>query len=121
VVEPQRGDRAVLIAEGFLRDATVVGEGAGKLLRLVLKYDDQRRPVISGIERGEPAEPSDLRRQGKIPLVRGGLGINVPSTPAGVLVDRSQAARHRRRAALRGVVRIGDVAIVRSRLPSRTA
>ena len=78
----------VLIAAGFLRDATVVGEGAKKQLRVALKYDEQRRPVISGIER--VSRPSLRIYVGKeeIPLVRGGLGINVLSTPVGVLVDR---------------------------------
>jgi len=83
----------VLIAEGFLREATVVGEGTAKVLRLTLKYDDQRRPVISGIER--VSRPSLRIYVGKeeIPLVRGGLGINVLSTPAGVLVDREAKQR----------------------------
>jgi small subunit ribosomal protein S8 len=83
----------VLIAEGFLRDATVVGEGTAKVLRVSLKYDEQRRPVISGIER--VSRPSLRVYVGKedIPLVRGGLGINVLSTPAGVLVDREAKQR----------------------------
>jgi small subunit ribosomal protein S8 len=83
----------VLIAEGFLRDATVVGEGNAKQLRSGLKYDEQRRPVISGIER--VSRPSLRVYVGKeeIPLVRGGLGINVLSTPAGVLVDREAKQR----------------------------
>ena len=83
----------VLIAEGFLRDSTVVGEGVGKQLRLALKYDEQRRPVISGIQR--VSRPSLRVYVGKedIPLVRGGLGISVLSTPAGVLVDREARRR----------------------------
>lgn len=83
----------VLIAEGFLREATVVGEGTARVLRLVLKYDEQRRPVISGIER--VSRPSLRVYVGKeeIPAVRGGLGINVLSTPAGVLVDREAKQR----------------------------
>jgi small subunit ribosomal protein S8 len=83
----------VLIAEGFLRDATVVGEGTIKVLRLALKYDEQRRPVISGIER--VSRPSLRVYVGKedIPVVRGGLGINVLSTPAGILVDREAKQR----------------------------
>jgi small subunit ribosomal protein S8 len=83
----------VLIAEGFLRDATVVGEGVSKVLRLALKYDDQRRPVISGIQR--VSRPSLRIYVGKedIPLVRGGLGINVLSTPVGILVDREAKQR----------------------------
>ncbi|MCC6765000.1 MAG: 30S ribosomal protein S8 [Deltaproteobacteria bacterium] len=83
----------VLIAEGFLRDVTIVGEVPAKQLRLMLKYDDQRRPVISGIQR--VSRPSLRVYVGKeeIPLVRGGLGINVLSTPAGVLVDREAKQR----------------------------
>ena len=83
----------VLIAEGFLKDATMVGEGHTKVLRLALKYDEQRRPVISGIER--VSRPSLRVYVGKeeIPAVRGGLGINVLSTPAGILVDREAKQR----------------------------
>lgn len=83
----------VLIAEGFLKEATVVGEGHTKVLRLALKYDEQRRPVISGIER--VSRPSLRVYVGKeeIPAVRGGLGINVLSTPAGILVDREAKQR----------------------------
>jgi small subunit ribosomal protein S8 len=83
----------VLIAEGFLRDATVVGEGHTKLLRVALKYDEKRSPVISGIER--VSRPSLRVYVGKdeIPAVRGGLGINVLSTPAGILVDREAKQR----------------------------
>lgn len=83
----------VLIAEGFLKEATLVGEGHTKVLRLALKYDEQRRPVISGIER--VSRPSLRVYVGKeeIPAVRGGLGINVLSTPAGILVDREAKQR----------------------------
>ncbi len=83
----------VLIAEGFLRDCAVIGEGVRKQLRLVLKYDDQRRPVITGMRR--VSRPSLRVYVGKetIPPVRGGLGINVLSTPQGVLVDREARRR----------------------------
>ena len=83
----------VLVAEGFLRDCTVVGDGCAKQLRVVLKYDDQRRPVITGLRRA--SRPSLRVYVGKrsIPPVRGGLGINVLSTPAGILVDREAKQR----------------------------
>ena len=83
----------VLIAEGFLREATLVGEGVGKQLRLALKYDDQRRPVISGIERVSRPSLRVYVGKEKIPVVRGGLGINVLSTPDGILVDREAKQR----------------------------
>ena len=83
----------VLVGEGFLRDCTVVGEGVQKQIRIALKYDDQRRPVITAMQR--VSRPSLRVYVGKqsIPAVRGGLGINVLSTPAGILVDREAKQR----------------------------
>ena len=83
----------VLVAEGFLRDCSVVGEGTEKAIRVVLKYDEQRRPVITGMQR--VSRPSLRRYVGKsdIPSIRNGLGVNVLSTPLGVLVDREARSR----------------------------
>jgi small subunit ribosomal protein S8 len=91
-----RGKEAVarlLTSEGFLRDCAVIGEGTRRQIRLALKYDDQRRPVIRGLRR--VSRPSLRVYVGKdaIPPVRGGLGINVLSTPAGVLTDREAKRR----------------------------
>ncbi len=83
----------LLVSEGFLRDCAVVGEGIRKQLRIVLKYDEQRRPVITAMQR--VSRPSLRVYVGKqdIPAVRSGLGINVLSTPAGILVDRDARRR----------------------------
>jgi len=83
----------VLIAEGFLRDATVVGEGVAKQLRIALKYDETRKPVITGIQRVSRPSLRVYVGKEKIPLIRGGLGISVLSTPAGILVDREAKRR----------------------------
>lgn len=78
---------AVMVAEGFLKDMLVVGEGTTRQLRVGLCYDEQRRPVITGIVRG--SRPSLRRYFGAkdMPRVRGGLGVNLVSTPKGVLAD----------------------------------
>jgi small subunit ribosomal protein S8 len=70
-----------------------VGEGVQKAIRIALKYDDQRRPVITAMQR--VSRPSLRVYVGKqeIPAVRAGLGINVLSTPAGILVDREAKQR----------------------------
>jgi small subunit ribosomal protein S8 len=83
----------VLVSEGFLRDCTVVGDGTRRQLRVVLKYDDQRRPVITGLRRVSRPSLRVYVGTRSIPAVRGGLGINVLSTPAGVLVDREAKQR----------------------------
>ena len=78
----------VLVEEGYLEGAAQAEEGGKRWLRVGLRYDERRRPVIVGMRR--VSRPS-LRRYvgaGEIPVVRRGLGINVLSTPRGVLVDR---------------------------------
>lgn len=85
---------AVLTAEGFLKEHSVVEQGGHRLLRIWLKYDQQNRPVIVGLKR--VSRPS-LRRYvgaGEIPVIRAGLGTNILSTPAGILTDREARKRN---------------------------
>ena len=77
----------VLVDEGFLKDVTVVGEGTGKEIRIGLRYDAQRRPVISGIQRRSRPSLRVYVGAKEMPRVRRGFGINVLSTPKGVMVD----------------------------------
>ena len=78
----------VLADEAFLRKVSVNDENGRKILRVSLKYDEFRRPVMSGIRR--VSRPSLRIYVGgrAIPVIRKGLGISVLSTPKGVIADR---------------------------------
>jgi len=78
----------VLVDEGYLAGSSVVDAEPRNVLRIELRYDGQRRPVISGMRR--VSRPSLRVYVGvkDISAVRGGLGVNVLSTPKGILVDR---------------------------------
>lgn len=80
----------VLVKEGYLQEfkKVKVKERAGEDLHIQLKFDKANRPVISGLKR--VSRPSMRVYVGfqEIPPIRKGLGINVLSTPKGVLVDR---------------------------------
>jgi len=79
----------VLVDEGYLEGVTVIEAEPQKILRIGLRYDSQRRPVITGLRR--VSRPSLRVYVGvrNIPAVRRGLGVNVLSTPKGILVDRN--------------------------------
>jgi small subunit ribosomal protein S8 len=79
----------VLVDEGYLAGSSVVDAEPRNVLRIELRYDGQRRPVISGMRR--VSRPSLRVYMGvkDIPAVRRGLGVNVLSTPKGILVDRN--------------------------------
>ena len=78
-----------LVNEGYLESAAeVTEEGSGRTLRIGLRYDDRRRPVILGIKRVSRPSLRVYVGSTEIPAIRKGLGVNVLSTPKGVLVDR---------------------------------
>jgi small subunit ribosomal protein S8 len=84
----------VLVDEGYLDGSAVVEGTPRNLLRIELRYDAQRRPVISGLRR--VSRPSLRVYVGveEITAVRRGLGVNVLSTPKGILVDRVARKEH---------------------------
>ena len=78
-----------LVNEGYLESAAeVTEEGSGRTLRIGLRYDDRRRPVILGIKRVSRPSLRVYVGSTEIPAIRKGLGVQVLSTPKGVLVDR---------------------------------
>lgn len=82
----------LLKKEGYLTDVTVEGQ-AVKTLKLKLKYQG-KKGVIEGLRR--ISKPGLRRYVGvdEIPRVRGGLGVAILSTPAGVMTG-AQARKHR--------------------------
>lgn len=72
--------------EGYVAEAAVEGAGR-KSIRLVLKYQG-RKPVIEGLRRLSSPGRRLFVPAGKIPRVRGGLGVVILSTSSGVLTGQ---------------------------------
>jgi small subunit ribosomal protein S8 len=79
----------VLVEEGYLESSSVVENKPRNLLRVGLRYDGQRRSVITGVKRVSRPSLRVYVGVSEIPAVRRGLGVNVLSTPKGILVDRA--------------------------------
>ena len=79
----------VLVEEGYLESTSVVENKPRNLLRVGLRYDGQRRSVITGMKRVSRPSLRVYVGVSEIPAVRRGLGVNVLSTPRGILVDRA--------------------------------
>ncbi len=84
----------ILAEEGFISGYSVTGDDARPNLIIGMKYSDKGQPVITGLER--VSRPGRRMYTGfrNIPLVRSGLGINIVSTPQGIM-SGSQARRER--------------------------
>jgi small subunit ribosomal protein S8 len=80
----------VLVEEGYLQEVKKVKakNAPGEELRIQLKFDKEKNPVISRLERVSRPSLRVYVRAEDIPPVRKGLGINVLSTPKGILGDR---------------------------------
>ena len=78
----------VLLEEGFIQGYEVTNERPQPNIRLWLKYDDKRQPIVSGLRR--VSRPGRRVYSGKreLPWVLSGLGIAIVSTPKGVMTGR---------------------------------
>ncbi|MBI2999396.1 MAG: 30S ribosomal protein S8 [Deltaproteobacteria bacterium] len=80
----------LLVAEGFLQEVRKLKskERVGDELLIQLKFDREKQPIISGLKRISRPGRRVYVGATEIPPIRGGLGLNVLSTPKGILADR---------------------------------
>ncbi len=80
----------VLLAEGYIQDVQRVKpkDAVGEVIHIRLKFGREKKPVITVIKRISRPGRRVYVGSKEIPPVRRGLGINILSTPRGILVDR---------------------------------
>jgi small subunit ribosomal protein S8 len=79
----------VLKEEGYISNFKVSEEGKKKVLKVFLRYGSDGESVISVIERvSKPGRRVYVASDG-IPRVLGGLGVNILTTPRGVMTGKS--------------------------------
>lgn len=75
----------ILKEEGYIVNYKLTEEGSKKYIRLYLKYTPSNQPVISKIERISRPGCRVYVGSKEIPRILGGLGINILTTPKGVM------------------------------------
>lgn len=83
----------VLQEEGYIASYEVQDAGVGKTLVVNLKYDKQRRRVISGLKRISRPGKRVYADRTNIPRIIGGMGIAIMSTSSGVISGHEAARR----------------------------
>jgi small subunit ribosomal protein S8 len=78
----------ILKEEGYILNYKMAEDGSQKSIRLYLKYTPANLPAISNIERVSRPGCRVYVGSGEIPRVLGGLGINILTTPKGVMTGR---------------------------------
>ena len=78
----------ILKEEGYIANYKVAEEGAKRTIKIYLKYSAGNAPVITRIERVSRPGCRVYVGHEDIPRVQGGLGINILTTPRGVMTGR---------------------------------
>ena len=78
----------ILVDEGYVKGFQVIDDGKQGIIRITLKYDDNRTPVISGLRRVSKPGLRMYTSCENMPKVMKGLGIAIVSTSKGVVTDK---------------------------------
>ena len=82
----------ILKEEGFISDFELIKGKPERLIKVRLKYQENNKSMISGIERISKPGLRIYAPHNEIPRVYGGVGVAILSTPKGVLTGQ-QARR----------------------------
>ena len=78
----------ILLQEGYIKELEEYNDGVVPMLRITLKYGEDKERVITGIKRISKPGLRVYCKKDEIPMVLSGLGIAIISTSTGLLVDR---------------------------------
>ncbi|MDF7637744.1 30S ribosomal protein S8 [Leuconostocaceae bacterium ESL0958] len=83
----------ILKQEGFIRDVEYVEDNKQGLIRVFLKYGEDKRRVITTLKRVSKPGLRKYVKAEDMPKVLNGLGIAIVSTSQGVITDKDARAK----------------------------
>jgi small subunit ribosomal protein S8 len=83
----------ILKEQGYIRDFAPAPAPVGEAIRIDLKYTEDRRPVILGIERVSRPGRRRYVDHKNVPRVFGGTGTAIVSTSAGVMTGHEAKSK----------------------------
>ncbi|HXH28949.1 MAG TPA: 30S ribosomal protein S8 [Candidatus Polarisedimenticolia bacterium] len=84
----KQGMAELLQKEGYVGGVSVIEKGRFKAIRIDLRYDDEGQSFITGLTMVSRPGRRIYAGHEDIPPVMGGLGLNIVSTPRGLMSGR---------------------------------
>jgi small subunit ribosomal protein S8 len=84
----------ILVEEGYIKNFQVIDDGKQGVIRINLKYGENRSQVITGLRRVSKPGLRIYAGCDEMPRVMNGLGIAIVSTSKGIMTDK-QARREK--------------------------
>ena len=78
----------ILKEEGFINEFDIIKSEPQQTIRIHLKYDDDKEPILSGLERVSKPGLRVYVGKNEIPRVAGGMGVAIVSTSKGVMTGQ---------------------------------
>ena len=79
----------ILLDEGYVKSFHVIDDDKQGVIRVTLKYGDNKTPVITGLRRVSKPGLRIYTNCEEMPKVMNGLGIAILSTSKGVMTDKN--------------------------------
>ena len=84
----------ILNEEGYIKGYQVIEDGKQGVIRITLKYGQNKERVISGLKRVSKPGLRLYAGAEELPRVLKGLGIAIVSTSKGIMTDKNARANH---------------------------
>ena len=84
----------ILVDEGYVQSYTVKEDGKQGIIRIALKYTEDKKAVITGLRRVSKPGLRIYAKCEDMPKVMKGLGIAIVSTSKGVMTDKQARKEH---------------------------
>ena len=84
----------ILVDEGYIKSFTVEEDGKQGMIEIVLKYGENKSPVITGLKRVSKPGLRIYTDCENMPRVMKGLGIAILSTSKGIMTDKDARKAH---------------------------
>ena len=84
----KRSIAKILLDEGYVQKIEELEDDKQGVIRLTLKYVENKKPAISGLKRISKPGLRVYAGKDELPKVLGGLGIAIVSTSKGVVTDK---------------------------------
>ena len=78
----------ILLEEGYIKNYQIIDDGKQGIIRVSLKYAENKQRVISGIKRISKPGLRVYAGKDELPRVLRGLGIAIISTSKGLMTDK---------------------------------
>ncbi len=84
----------ILEDEGYIKSYTIKDDGKQGIIKVTLKYDENKIAAINGLQRVSKPGLRIYRDAEELPKVMKGLGIAIISTSKGIMTDRQARKEH---------------------------